>query len=240
MKPGGESSASSAITPVDPLLLRSLREVVHERLRTLIVGGRFKEGERLNERELAELLGLSVTPVKDALRMLEGEGLVRVEARRGVFVLFGPRRAYEMALARAAIEGVIASIAAQRIDQVGCDRLTLLVSQMERSSKDGILEEVVVQNECFHGMIGAIAQCEYLLSRLESQRMYDHARRVAILGDEEERMAGFFEHRAIAEAIVAGDCTNAETRMRAHVLRSARNFLDHVFGTGLEEQDYVR
>lgn len=228
-----------AIAPVDPLLLRSLREHVHERLRTIIVAGRFKEGERLQERDLAEMLGISVTPVKDALRMLEGEGLVRIEARRGVFVLFGPRRAYEMALARAAIEGVIARIAAQRITAEQRAGIGTLITEMERATADGILEEVVALNERFHNAIGAVACCDYLQSRLDSQRMYDQARRIAVLGDAEERQAGFEEHRAIFEAIAAHQPDLAESRMQAHILRSARNFLHHVFGTGLDERDYV-
>ena len=58
----------TSIEPVAPHLLRSLREHVHERLRRAIVAGRFSFGERLNERLLAEMLGVSTTPVKDAIR----------------------------------------------------------------------------------------------------------------------------------------------------------------------------
>ncbi len=68
--------------------------------------------KRLNERHLAEMLGVSTTPVKDAIRKLESEGLVRTEARRGVFVEFSPRQALEMALGRAALESVMTHIAA--------------------------------------------------------------------------------------------------------------------------------
>src|SRR3546814_11780876 len=61
-----------------------------------IFAGRFRDGERLNERELAKDLGVSTTPLKEALRQLEDEGLVRTEARRGVFVTFGTQQAEEM------------------------------------------------------------------------------------------------------------------------------------------------
>lgn len=240
MDDGSLLARSLAISPVDPLVLRSLREHVHESLRTIIVAGRFKEGDRLQERELAEMLGISVTPVKDALRMLEGEGLVRIEARRGVFVLFGPLRAYEMALARAAIEGLIAAIAARRITPEQRADIASLLVEMKRATADGILEEVVTLNERFHGAISAVARCDYLQGRLDSQRMYDHARRIAVLGDSDERQAGFDEHSAIFEAIANHQPDLAESRMRAHILRSARNFLHHVFGTGQQEQDYLR
>ena len=108
-----------AVEPVAPDLLRSLREHVHERLRRAIVAGRFRNGERLNERHLAEMLGVSTTPVKDAIRKLESEGLVRTEARRGVFVEFSARQALEMALGRAALESVMTHIAANRIANCG-------------------------------------------------------------------------------------------------------------------------
>src|SRR3546814_1757699 len=79
-----------------------------------IFAGRFRDGERLNERELAKDLGVSTTPLKEALRQLEDEGLVRTEARRGVFVTFGTQQAEEMSLARAALESLIARLAAKR------------------------------------------------------------------------------------------------------------------------------
>lgn len=234
-----DAEARVAIEPVDPSLLRSLREHVHERLRRLIIAGRFAEGARLQERDLAAMLGISVTPVKDALRMLEGEGLVRIEPRRGVFVLFGPRRAYEMALARAALEGVMAGIAARRIAPASVEEMAALVAAMEHATEHGVLEEIVTLNQSFHGLIARISRCDYLQSRLESQQMYDHARRIALLERFEERRAGFDEHRGIYEAIMARDPDEAERRMRAHILRSARHFLNYVFGTGLLESDYV-
>jgi DNA-binding GntR family transcriptional regulator len=239
MDEGVTEGSAQGIEPVDPALLRSLREHVHERLRKLIVSGRFTAGEKLQERELAEMLGISTTPVKDALRMLESEGLVRIEARRGVFVLFGPRRAYEMALARAAIEGVMAGIAARRASADNISALRTLVGEMEIATARSGLEDLVTLNERFHGAIAEIARCDYLQSRLESQRMYDHARRLAVLGDRDERNAGFREHQAVFEAIARHDPQAAETEMRTHILRSARHFLNHVFGTGLEEADYV-
>ena len=65
------------------------------------------------------MLGVSTTPVKDAIRKLESEGLVRTEARRGVFVEFSPRQALEMALGRAALESVMAHIAANHLTEDG-------------------------------------------------------------------------------------------------------------------------
>jgi DNA-binding GntR family transcriptional regulator len=89
--------------------------------------------ERLNERDLARDLGVSTTPLKEALRQLETEGLVRTEPRRGVFVTYGAQQAEEMSLARAALESMIARMAAKRASLADVDVLRAQVADMETS-----------------------------------------------------------------------------------------------------------
>lgn len=226
------------IDRVDPSLLKSLREHVHERLRRSIVAGRFKCGERINERQVAEMLGVSTTPVKDAIRMLESEGLVRTEARRGVFVEFSGRQAFEMALGRAALESVMAHIAAKRMDPASIAELSGLIDAMRAATDHGALEELVRLNEAYHGAIHRISGCRYLVQRLDGQRMYDHAQRLALLGEPGQREAGFVEHKGIFDALAARDPVLAEDRMKRHILRSAREHIQLAFGESLEELDY--
>lgn len=228
----------AAIEPVAPDLLRSLREHVHERLRRAIVAGRFRHGERLNERHLAEMLGVSTTPVKDAIRKLESEGLVRTEARRGVFVEFSARQAMEMALCRAALESVMAHIAANRLSQGGEAELARLVAKMEQATEHGALEDLVALNEAFHRAIHRISGCPYLEGRLDGQRMYDHAQRIALHSQPAERRRGFEEHRAIYVALAARDPSRAELTMRRHIVRSAKAHVRLVFGAYAEGLDY--
>ncbi len=231
-------SNALAIEPVSPHLLRSLREHVHERLRRAIVAGTFHEGERLNERQLADMLGVSTTPVKDAIRMLESEGLVRTEARRGVFVEFSARQALEMALGRAALESVMAHIAANRISQAEIAEMAGLIDEMAHATAHGDLEDLVNLNETYHGMIHRISGCNYLERRLDGQRMYDHAQRIALLGEASERARGFEEHRGIFEALRAHEPARAEQRMRSHIVRSAKSHVHQVFGADAEGLDY--
>lgn len=227
-----------AIEPVAPHLLRSLREHVHERLRRAIVAGHFRNGERLNERHLAETLGVSTTPVKDAIRKLESEGLVRTEARRGVFVEFSARQALEMALGRAAIESVMAHIAANRLGEADIAALAQLIDEMEHATDHSALEDLVILNEAYHGMIHRLSGCSYLERRLDGQRMYDHAQRIALLAEPHERRQGFEEHRAIFEALAAHDPAQAEQRMRRHIVRSAKSHVRQVFGADAEGLRY--
>ncbi|RXT23293.1 MULTISPECIES: GntR family transcriptional regulator [unclassified Bosea (in: a-proteobacteria)] len=227
-----------AIEPVSPHLLRSLREHVHERLRRAIVAGRFRNGERLNERSLADMLGVSTTPVKDAIRMLESEGLVRTEARRGVFVEFSARQALEMALGRAALESVMTHIAANRIADGEIVEMSRLIDEMAHATAHGDLEDLVNLNEAYHGMIHRISGCSYLERRLDGQRMYDHAQRIALLGEPSERARGFEEHRGIFEALRTREPARAEQRMRSHIVRSAKSHVRQVFGADAEGLDY--
>ncbi|WP_244488754.1 GntR family transcriptional regulator [Bosea sp. Leaf344] len=226
------------IEPVSPHLLRSLREHVHERLRRAIVAGRFRHGERLNERALAEMLGVSTTPVKDAIRKLESEGLVRTEARRGVFVEFSPGQALEMALGRAALESVMAHIAANRIAPADIAELDGLIADMDHATRHSALEDLVTLNEAYHGAIHRISGCAYLERRLDGQRMYDHAQRIALLSEPAERDQGFEEHRSIFQALAARDPALAEQRMRRHIVRSAKSHVKQVFGADAEGLAY--
>ncbi|SEG60467.1 GntR family transcriptional regulator [Bosea lathyri] len=226
------------IEPVAPHLLRSLREHVHERLRRAIVAGRFRNGERLNERHLAEMLGVSTTPVKDAIRKLESEGLVRTEARRGVFVEFSARQALEMALGRAALESVMAHIAANRLSDADIAAMAQLIDDMEHATDHSALEDLVLLNEAYHGAIHRISGCTYLERRLDGQRMYDHAQRIALLAEPAERRQGFEEHRSIYQALAGRDPALAEQRMRRHIVRSAKAHVRQVFGADAEGLAY--
>jgi len=226
------------IEPVAPHLLRSLREHVHERLRRAIVAGRFRNGERLNERHLAEMLGVSTTPVKDAIRKLESEGLVRTEARRGVFVEFSARQALEMALGRAALESVMTHIAANRLSDADIAAMAQLIDDMEHATDHSALEDLVLLNEAYHGAIHRISGCTYLERRLDGQRMYDHAQRIALLAEPAERRQGFEEHRSIYQALAGRDPALAEQRMRRHIVRSAKAHVRQVFGADAEGLAY--
>ncbi|WP_332685527.1 GntR family transcriptional regulator [Bosea sp. (in: a-proteobacteria)] len=227
-----------AIEPVSPHLLRSLREHAHERLRRAIVAGNFRDGERLNERHLADLLGVSTTPVKDAIRKLESEGLVRTEARRGVFVEFSARQALEMALGRAALESVMAHIAANRITAEEVTEISRLIDDMAHATDHSELEDLVILNETYHGAIHRISGCSYLERRLDGQRMYDHAQRIALLAEPAERRQGFIEHQGIFTALKAHDPALAEQRMRSHIVRSAKSHVRQVFGADAEGLAY--
>ncbi|MCP8938862.1 GntR family transcriptional regulator [Alsobacter sp. SYSU M60028] len=229
------TAARARLDPVDPSLLRGLRDHVHEALRRAIVSGEIPSGAALNERQLAEELGVSTTPIKEALRRLENEGLAVTEPRRGTRVTFDARQAEEMALARAALEGMIARLAAQRVDDAALAAIQATVEQMRAATAEGDVPRLIALNEQFHDAIHDASGCRYLHRLIEGQRVYDHTARSIILGDAEERGRAFAEHAAIFEALARRDPDAAETAMRDHVVRSGRHHVKAAFDRRKEQ-----
>jgi DNA-binding GntR family transcriptional regulator len=224
-----ESSAPPRLQPVDPAYLKGLREHVHDVLRRAIIAGELPSGTILKERQMAAQLGVSTTPLKEALRRLEGEGLVATEPRRGIRVTFDAAQAEEMALARAALESMIARMAAARIDDSGVERLAAIIARMTEATAASATEDLIVLNEFFHDAIHEISRCRYLQRILVGQRVYVHTARQFILSDPAERIRALGEHRAIFEALARHDSDAAEREMRDHVVRSGRQHVKAAF-----------
>jgi DNA-binding GntR family transcriptional regulator len=214
-----------ALSPVEPIVLKSLRDHVYEQVREAIVAGRMHSGDKLNERQLATRLGISTTPLKEALRMLEAEGLVRSEPRRGIYVTFDASQAEEMMLARAAIESMIARQAARRATPEQVDRLNAVLDEMRSGLEAADVRQLIDLNERFHNAIHEASGCEYLRRLQSGQNIYNHATRLSILADKLEQRLAVDEHQAIARAIAAREPDVAERLMRDHVIRSGEKHL---------------
>lgn len=212
-----------------PIRQKSLRDHVHDTLRDAIISGRLTSGMRLNERQLAADLEISTSPLKEALRQLEAEGLVRVEPRKGTFVNFSPRQAEEMTLARAALESVIARQAARHGTQAYFDDMRAVIEKMRAAVDGADSAQLIELNESFHDTIHEASGCEYLRRLQNAQRLYDHAARVTVLAEEDVRQTSFYEHEAIMQAIVSRNEDLAERLMREHILAAGNIHIGLVF-----------
>ncbi|MDK1494335.1 GntR family transcriptional regulator [Sinorhizobium sp. 7-81] len=226
-----QSGGVGAIERIDPQFQLTMRDHVHRILRGAIIAGRFAADEKVNERQLAEQFGVSTTPVKEALRQLEAEGLVEALPRRGVIIRFNMNWAEEMILARAALESMIGHLAAKRISAEAAEALKATVKLMEAATSSGNADELITLNETFHDQIHKASRCQYLARLIERQQFYDASIRRIIHSDPAEREKALREHTAIATAIVAGDVEGAEKQMRDHVVRSGETYLSIVFGS---------
>lgn len=226
----GLSSGVGRIEKLDSQLQLTVRDHVHRILRGAILAGRFTPDEKVNERQLAEQFGVSTTPVKEALRLLEAEGLVQSLPRRGILIRFNINWAEEMILARAALESMIGRLAARRMSEDSKPTLKATVGLMEAATVSGNADELIALNETFHDQIHRASRCQYLVRLIERQQFYDASIRRIIHSDPAEREKALHEHSAIAAAIIDGDAERAEKQMRDHVVRSGETYLSIVFG----------
>jgi DNA-binding GntR family transcriptional regulator len=206
-------------------LTRSASAVAAELIRSAILDGRLEPRRRLKEEELARELGISRTPVREALLLLQAEGLLDSAPNRGATV-----RAYEaedlddLYQLRALLEGFAARRAAARISSADVARLRASCERFVslRAAED--LEELVRENLAFHTII---------LRAAESKRLAELVRQVVQLplvyrsfywySPEQKRVSEDY-HRQLAGALEARDEGRAELVMKEHVLE-ARDFL---------------
>jgi DNA-binding GntR family transcriptional regulator len=191
---------------------------VEDELRDAIVTGRLQPNERLIEAELTKTLGVGRAAVRTALARLEHEGLVEHERNRGARVrLVDEREAVEILEARAVLEGLAARQAADRARPLDVKALRRILEQMRSLLDRGDLLGASDENAVLHRRLLEIAGHETaarLIATLKSQLVRFQYRTI-LLPDRSER--SYAEHRAVVDAVAAGDGEAAEAAMRAHL-----------------------
>ncbi|MGB9792258.1 MAG: GntR family transcriptional regulator [Thermacetogeniaceae bacterium] len=194
---------------------------VYQMLRKAILSEEIKPGERLVERKIATKLGVSRTPVREALRMLETEGLVKHIPRKGVVVTrLSPQEAWEIYQIRSVLEGLAARLAAEWITKEEVEHIENLLEEMEKAVEAKDLVYLNELNNQFNDAIYTAARSPRLKQMISN--LYDYIASFARIGYNlpgriQEVLA---EHRGIFEAIKKGDVEEAERLARAHVVRS--------------------
>jgi DNA-binding GntR family transcriptional regulator len=189
------------------------------RIRQAILEGRFSPNERLVEEELVRIFGSTRPAIRQALAVLEQQGLVVRGAR---VRLISAAEAIEIMELRAAIEAMVARHAARRITAVDIDRLRGMIAHLEALTASGDLVSYSQANVAFHAAIARIAQhpsAERILNGLRSQTVAFQYRPILEPG----RAAAIdAEHRVLVAALAAGDEASAEAAMRTHIENAGR------------------
>ena len=203
--------------------ISSVRDAVHEAIKYAILSNAIPPGSRLNERMLAKQMGVSTTPIKEALRRLELEGLVVTHQRKGCFVSTQVMTSLkEITWVRSALEGVSARLAAIKITEQEMNRLTSLIDKMKAATERKDSQELLELNAEFHQRIRQIAKNDYLLQQINAVREYDIFVRNKALIVEEELDVAFNEHYHIYQMIMARDPDRAEEAMVTHIRGTLR------------------
>jgi DNA-binding GntR family transcriptional regulator len=182
--------------------LAAVRERVREQLRERIVTGVLRPGDRLVERELAEDLGVSRVPVREAIRSLEADGFVVVQSPRRVVVRQLSRvDVEELFDVREALEGLAAEQACRRVDPQARRHLKKTVTEAARALAAGNINQVAEANLRFHQEIVALAGNGLLSSMLH--QLEDRLRWLYRQNEDWDRLLQ--EHRRLHEAVTSGD-----------------------------------
>ena len=213
--------------PMGMLVHESLGERVYKSIRDLILSQAHPPGSKLNVEQLCRNLGVSRTPVWDAMRRLETEGLVSTVPRHGVFVLnYGVDRIRDLFAVRGALEALAARQAALGVDAPSRERLEASVRQLERTAGARDIEQYSRAAIEFHDRILAAAGNRVLERLLDNVYAQILVLRLRSLHLAERLGSSLAEHTAIFAAVAAGDAERAERLARAHA--------DHVLEDALE------
>jgi DNA-binding GntR family transcriptional regulator len=220
-------SLPNPVAAPDRLNIASVVDQVYEAIRERITSGSLARGARVHQEDLAEELGVSRTPVREALRRLAAEGLVEMRTNRGARVAdvdqAGMRVSYE---ARTVIEpGAARLAAAQRLEEP-LARMRAAVAEQRRSLRN--VRRSFEANREFHLALAAASGNEFLSQFAE--RLW-----VARIGEtiyerqvetQERMLLDVREHEQILEAIEAGDARRAESLTRRHLADAMKRSMD--------------
>lgn len=201
----------------------NLSQKVYDHLKSEIYSGRFPTTDVVYETHLAEELGVSRTPVREAIRMLENEGLVEQLNNRGIrahpITARDIQDAFNM---RTAIELISVQLAAERITDAQCGELDAIMARTSNAIKAELLGDIMKENEQFHRFI-AVCTGSRLMEQLIG-RVYDYIKahmllqRLAMRGNVREIQESVYQkHLEIAEAIKARNAPLSMHRMQRHL-----------------------
>ena len=206
---------------------RPLREIVYEELKRQILVGEIAPGTRMMEVELAEDMGVSRTPVREAIRKLEKEGLVTIEPRRGAYASdISIKDMVDVLEVHQMLEGMAASMAAQKVTEEEKLDFVEANSAYKNAVKKGNIEEIIRYDELFHQLIVSYSGNK-TLNQLLSQVQELALRFRYIYYDDFSRYENMpVEHEEIEEAIISGDTQKAKVVAEEHVERLKKFVID--------------
>lgn len=207
---------------------KPLRDVVFENLRTAILEGNLKAGQRLMEVQLAEQLGVSRTPIREAIRKLELEGLVVMLPRKGAYVAnMSFKDLIDVLEIRSSLEGLAASLAAERLREEDIAELERVAKEFETSVREADIDNVLKKDVEFHEKIFLMANNKKLYQLITSLWEQVHRFRVTYVSNYDASLSLVDEHNRILEAIKSGDCELAKKYATEHIEIAEQFFMEN-------------
>lgn len=192
---------------------------IYAKLLTAIEEGALRPGTRLREAELAQIFGVSRTPIREALKRLEAQGLAVHEPNRGMVIpVLGHEEINELYLVRQVLEGAVARFAAQHANDAEIEILRGMIAADRRRLDDA--ETLAKSNREFHRRLTLASHNRYLIQQIAHLRQAILLLAGTTLIDPERRKSAIEEHARIVEAIAARDGDAAEKAARHHIAQA--------------------
>jgi DNA-binding GntR family transcriptional regulator len=215
---------------VTPLARRRLVDDATQALRDAILAGRFPAGARLRQTDLADQLGISRTPIREALGRLQYEGLVRLQPGGGVSVAaLDLAEAVALYDVREVLDGLAARLAARRAGKPELAKLERALGAMRQCLERGDANQWFSAHVTFHDAIFQASGNARLLALATVVRQSIQHFHPLLLKTDRRLEAAYAEHREIFEAISARDEEGAEKVARQHI-ESAKGIVRRVMG----------
>ena len=195
-------------------------------MREAIVKGELKPGERLMEVQLAEEMGVSRTPVREAIRKLELEGLVVMVPRKGAYVagltLKDAANVFEI---RGSLEGLAAALAAERITEEEINDLDRVLEDIAKAGEKGDVDTIIKKDMEFHQKLFSATRNERLAQIISNLKEQIDRFRIKSFTNPKRLKSVILEHKKILDAIKT-HAENAEKLARDHIYESEYNVMN--------------
>ncbi len=206
-----------------------MAERIAEALRQAIIAGTLEPGSRVNESEIAARYRISRSPVREALRLLQQEGLVAMEPRRGAFVKrLTPQEVVDVYDVKSMLEGHATGLATRRMGERDLERLAACVARMEREVAASDMTAYVQSTREFHEIIVHGCGNATLASIYQGLERKIHWLRTLSLSWPGRVDVSLADHRAILDAMQRRDAALAERIARAHIEQASQDLLSRL------------
>jgi DNA-binding GntR family transcriptional regulator len=208
--------------------IESLPQEIAKRLREMIRKGVLKKGDRITEKPLCQDMGVSRTPLREALRLLSSEGLIQLVPNKGAFVAQPSiEEIKEMFWVMSILEGTCARVCAERLTVNGFKKLDTLHVRLERHFEQENHEKYMDVNHSYHTLVQELAGSKILSEVINGFRQKILLYRYRQIYQPNRLEESMHEHRHIHEAFRKRDPEAAERLMKEHLLKQYQALESH-------------